>query len=145
MATVRRPARPIAPHLSVYERGPHMIVSILHRITGDSLAIAGLMLLLGWLGAVAAGPAAYQSFINWVWMPNAGNSAQTVVSWAAKAVLVGLTWAFFQHMLSGIRHLVLDTGAGYGLPTNRFWSRMVLGGGIVLTAIVWLLIFARGL
>ena len=40
----------------------------------------------------------------------------------AKIVLVGLTWAFFQHMLSGLRHFVLDMGAGYELKTNRFWS-----------------------
>ena len=26
-------------------------------------------------------------------------------------VLIGLTWGFFQHLLSGIRHLVMDTGA----------------------------------
>ena len=34
-------------------------------------------------------------------------------------VLVGLTWAFFQHLLSGVRHLVMDTGAGFELGTNK--------------------------
>ena len=31
--------------------------------------------------------------------------------WFGIIVLIGLTWAFFQHLLSGIRHLVMDTGA----------------------------------
>lgn len=145
MATVRRAARPIAPHLSIYTRGPHMIVSILHRITGDAMAIAGTLLLLAWLWAVSAGPEAYEAFTAWVWSPAEGNTAQTVVSWLAKAVLVGLTWAFFQHLLSGIRHLVLDTGAGYGLPQNRMWSRVVLAGGVLLTAAFWLAVFFKGL
>ena len=35
-------------------------------------------------------------------------------------VLVGLTWAFWQHLLSGLRHLVMDTGAGFELKVNRF-------------------------
>ena len=32
---------------------------------------------------------------------------------------IGLTFALFQHMVSGIRHFVLDTGAGYELKINR--------------------------
>ena len=38
-------------------------------------------------------------------------------------VLVGLTWAFWQHSFSGLRHLFLDMGAGYELKTNK----LVLG------------------
>ena len=34
--------RPLAPHLSVWKPGPAMIVSILHRISGDGLALLGL-------------------------------------------------------------------------------------------------------
>src|SRR3546814_9015224 len=36
--------------------------------------------------------------------------------------MIGLTWAFFQHLCSGLRHFVLDTGAGYELKTNKSWS-----------------------
>ena len=52
-------------------------------------------------------------------------------------VLVGITWAFFQHLLSGIRHLVLDTGAGYELNTNRFFAVMTIAGSLFLTALTW--------
>jgi hypothetical protein len=30
-------------------------------------------------------------------------------------VLIGLTWSFLQHLCSGMRHFLLDTGAGYEL------------------------------
>ena len=55
-------------------------------------------------------------------------------------VLVGLTWAFFQHLLSGMRHLVLDTGAGYELNTNRFFAVMTIAGSLFLTALTWVVL-----
>ena len=54
-----------------------------------------------------------------------------------KVVLVGLTWTFFQHLLSGLRHFVLDLGAGYELVSNRTWTYAVLAGSILLTAGFW--------
>ena len=38
--------RPISPHMQVWRWGPAMLVSILHRITGSALTIAGLALLV---------------------------------------------------------------------------------------------------
>ena len=32
-------------------------------------------------------------------------------------VLLGYTWALIHHMLGGIRHLIWDTGRGFGLGT----------------------------
>ena len=49
-------------------------------------------------------------------------------------VLVGLTWAFFQHLLSGIRHLVMDTGAGFELGTNKRFAMLTIVGSLLLTA-----------
>ncbi len=134
--TAKSGNRPLSPHLQVYKWGPHMLVSILHRITGDGLALAGTLLLLWWLGAAASGAEAYATFIGTVWQaPDA-----TVLSWqnwVGRAVLVGLTWAFFQHAASGIRHLMLDTGAGYELTSNRLWSIVVAIVPLLLTAAVW--------
>ena len=31
--------RPMAPHLQIWKWGPHMAVSILHRVTGDGMAL----------------------------------------------------------------------------------------------------------
>jgi succinate dehydrogenase / fumarate reductase cytochrome b subunit len=102
-----------------------MLVSILHRVSGDGMALVGLPVLLWWLGALASGPAAYATF-----------------TWAATSipgyvVLVGLSWAFFNHFASGIRHFVLDIGAGYDVDANNRWSVVTTAGGIVLTGAFW--------
>ena len=49
----RNPSRPLAPHLTIWRWGPHMLVSILHRVTGAGLATLGGGLFVWWL--VAAG------------------------------------------------------------------------------------------
>ncbi len=124
-----------------------MAVSILHRASGDGLAIVGALLFLWWLGALAAGPDAYATFLAWVWhdpSPDVGLCRQ-ITNILGKVVLVGLTWAFFQHLFSGIRHFVLDTGAGYELKTNRLWSSVVIAAGVVATILTWLYILAEAL
>jgi len=102
-----------------------MLVSILHRVSGNGMAVAGLGVLLWWLGSLAAGPEAYAVFTH-----QAG-------SWYGMVVLVGISWCFFNHVSSGIRHLVLDIGAGYELATNNLWSIATPVIGIVLTAAFW--------
>jgi len=52
-------------------------------------------------------------------------------------VLIGLTWAFFQHLLSGIRHLVMDTGAAFELGVNKTFALVTLIGSVLLTAALW--------
>ena len=108
-----------------------MLVSILHRATGDGMAIVGLGVLVWWLGALASGEAAYQTFLD------------IAGSWYGYVVLVGLSWAFFTHMMSGLRHFVLDVGAGYELNTNKFWSIVSPVIAIILTAGLWAFIFLR--
>jgi len=117
--------RPLSPHLSIWKWGPHMLVSILHRVSGDGMAIVGLGVLLWWLGSLASGPEAYQTFATLAGSP------------VGYVVLIGLTWAFFNHACSGIRHLVLDTGAGYELDSNRTWSIISVIAGVVLTVAFW--------
>ena len=45
--------------------------------------------------------------------------------------------------LQDFSDLVLDTGAGYELHTNRFWSVMSVLGGVVLTALFWAWLLLR--
>ena len=52
-------------------------------------------------------------------------------------VLVGLSWAFFQHTLSGIRHLIMDVGAGFELKINKTMSYLTLIGSGLLTIALW--------
>lgn len=126
------PQRPLSPHLTIWKWGPHMLVSILHRITGSGLTVVGLGALTWWLVAIAGGEVAYDRFAK-----VAGHPAGLVV-------LAGLTWAFWQHLFSGLRHLVLDTGAGYELRTNRFWAVMTLAGSLLATAITWYILVGVG-
>ena len=109
-----------------------MLVSILHRITGGALTVVGLAILAWWLAAIAGGDGAYAKFIAVVGHP------------AGLIVLAGLTWAFWQHFFSGVRHIVLDTGAGFELKVNRFWSVMTLVGSLFATALTWYFLLGVG-
>ena len=108
-----------------------MLVSILQRITGDGMALVGLFVLVWWLGAIASGPAYYAFF------------ADIMTSPVGYVILVGLSWAFFTHLMSGLRHFVLDIGAGYELDTNRAWSIASPIMAIALTAGFWALILNK--
>ena len=108
-----------------------MLVSILHRITGDGMALVGLFVLVWWLGALATGPAYYETFSGLMTSP------------IGYVVMVGLSWAFFTHLMSGLRHFVLDIGAGYELGINRIWSILSPIMGILLTAGFWALILNK--
>ena len=123
--------RPLAPHLTIWKWGPHMAVSILHRITGDGMALVGLSVLLWWLGSLAGGAESYAGFTEAMGSP------------IGLIVLVGLSWAFFSHMSSGIRHFVLDIGAGYELRTNKTFSVVAPAVGILLTIAFWAIILTK--
>ena len=58
-------------------------------------------------------------------------------------MLIGLTWAFFNHLASGLRHFVLDIGAGYELDTNKTWAIGTTVIGVVLTIGFWLVVLAK--
>ena len=124
-------SRPLSPHLTVWKWGPHMLVSILHRVTGGALTVAGLGILSWWLMAIAQGGEAYALFTQ----------ASTHI--VGRLILIGLTWAFFQHLLSGIRHLVMDTGHGFELKTSKTLSILTLVGSVLMTAAVWAYILGR--
>ena len=109
-----------------------MLVSILHRVTGSGLSLVGLAVLTWWLMAVAGGTDAYANF------------TKAATSPVGLIVLVGLTWAFFQHLLSGIRHLAMDTGAAFDLGLNRLFATLTIAGSLFLTALTWYFLMGVG-
>ena len=117
--------RPLSPHLTIWRWGPHMLVSILHRITGGALSVVGLAVLVWWLSALSNGGSAYADF-----QKLAGH-------WFGILVLTGISWAFFQHLLSGIRHLFMDTGQAFELGVNKSAANATLVGSVLLTAALW--------
>ncbi|HYF06093.1 MAG TPA: succinate dehydrogenase, cytochrome b556 subunit [Acetobacteraceae bacterium] len=120
--------RPMSPHLQAYDMWQMTsALSIAHRITGVIWAV-GLVFLVWWLVAAAAGP---QSFANAQWFFGGP------IGWL---VLIGLTAAAWYHTLNGIRHLVWDMGMGFGLPDMYRSGYMVLVGTAALTALTVLLL-----
>jgi succinate dehydrogenase / fumarate reductase cytochrome b subunit len=108
-----------------------MTVSILHRATGTGMALVGVPLLTWWLAAIASGPAAYATFAD---VFTVASGRLNVVGWV---VAVGLTLSLFQHMASGVRHLVLDTGAGYELRRNKQGAVATMVASVVVTVVFW--------
>lgn len=102
-----------------------MAVSILHRATGAALSIAGLTILTWWLVALAEGPDSYDRFTAAAKHP------------VGIVVLIGLTWSVFQHLFSGMRHLVMDTGANFELSGNKFSAVLTVVASLIVTAVVW--------
>jgi len=102
-----------------------MAASIIHRVTGAGLSIVGLAVLTWWLLALSGGTESYEAF------------TKTAGSLIGKIVLIGLTWAFFQHLFSGIRHLVMDTGAAFELGINKTFAILTFVGSVLLTAALW--------
>ncbi|HYZ49182.1 MAG TPA: succinate dehydrogenase, cytochrome b556 subunit [Sphingomonas sp.] len=123
--------RPLSPHLTIWRWGPHMAVSILHRVTGSGMATVGAVLLVWWLAAMASGEAAYNGFLD-VFTYHSGK-----LNALGYLFGIGLTATLFQHMGSGLRHFVLDTGAGYELKANKLSAQLTWVFAIVMTIIVW--------
>ena len=121
----RNPGRPLSPHLTIWRWGPHMAVSILNRVTGVGLSVVGALAFAWWLVAAASGPEAYAGFMS------------VATGWLGILFAVGLTWALLTHTAGGIRHYVLDIGAGYELRSNRRWSWITIIGSLVVTAAIW--------
>lgn len=136
----RNPARPLSPHLTIWKWGPHMLVSILHRATGSALAIGGGILFTWWLVALAGGEASYARFIDLMTSDRTGH-----LNLIPAIVLIGLTWSFLQHLCSGVRHLLLDTGAGYELKINKAGAIATMLISTFLTLLIWSAILAGGL
>lgn len=116
--------RPLSPHLQVYRPQLTSVLSITHRATGIALAL-GLLLLVYWLMALAAGPEAY-------------HEARAIFgSWAGQIVLFGFSYALFYHLCNGIRHLFWDAGLGFELKTVYASGWAVVAVSVGLTLLAW--------
>lgn len=101
-----------------------------HRITGNAMAMGAVLLFLWWLIAAATGPEAYATFMA------------VATSWFGLLIGIGFTWVFFQHMCSGIRHLIMDSGEGLEIGASRQLAFGTFAGSITLTVITWAIILS---
>jgi succinate dehydrogenase / fumarate reductase cytochrome b subunit len=114
-----------------------MTASIVHRATGTGMATIGTLLFVCWLVAMATGPSAYAGFLD-VFTLNSGKL--NILGWI---IGVGLSWAFFQHMASGVRHLFLDAGANLELKGNKRTALATFVFSVLATAAFWVWIVEK--
>jgi succinate dehydrogenase / fumarate reductase cytochrome b subunit len=123
--------RPLSPHLQIYRPQITSMLSIWHRFTGIGLAV-GAVVLVYWLNAAAYGA---DAFARAQWFFG---------TWFGIVLLIGWSYALLYHLCNGVRHLVWDTGRGLELPAVRASGWTVFAGSLVLTVILWIVIFAAG-
>lgn len=123
-----RMARPLSPHLQIFRPMLSMTMSIVHRITGGALYFGTILLAL-WLISAATGHSGFER-VQWF-----------MGSILGRFILFGYTWALFHHMLGGMKHLVWDTGAGFGANAREQMNLWSLIGSIALTILAWVVAY----
>lgn len=126
-STQNHAERPLSPHLQVWKWTVTMAMSILHRTTGVA-NVVGLLAIVWWLLAAATGPEAYAQFMTF---------ASSLIG---KLMFFGWTFSVYLHMLSGLRHLVMDTGHLLSLKYSTQAVLFIWAFAAILTAVTWLTI-----
>ena len=120
---------PLSPHVQIYRWHISSLLSIVQRISGV-INLLSLILIFFWLLAFSFGESNYELFLL------------VANSFFGKYILIGFAWSMCFHVLSGIRHLVLDFGYGFEIKTANISGIIVIISSLVLTIVFWL--FARG-
>ncbi len=116
--------RPLSPHLQVYRPQMTSVLSIMNRVTGLA-ASAGTVLLVWWLAAAAAGPAAFEHVQWFIGTP------------VGLFMLFGWTASLMYHFWGGLRHLAWDAGWGYELDKTHLTGWLTIGATVVSTVLIW--------
>jgi succinate dehydrogenase / fumarate reductase cytochrome b subunit len=123
-------SRPLSPHLGIYRWQLSNTLSIIHRLTGAGLCV-GLLALAYWLVALAGSPAAFAV------------ASGFFAGVPGIVLLAGWTFAFYYHLLNGVRHLFWDAGMGFERTQRTSSGWFVVAGAAVLGAATLLLFWYR--
>ena len=118
--------RPLSPHLQIYKLELPMVLSGLHRITGIALSV-GSILLVAWISSAVYSAEAFASMNRFLG------------GFIGQFVLFGWTFSLIYHSVSGVRHLIWDTGRLLEVGQINSSSKIVLAIAIVLTLLAWIL------
>ena len=118
--------RPLSPHLQIYKVELPMLLSGLHRITGIALSV-GSILLVAWISSAVYSAEAFASMNGFLG------------GFIGQFVLFGWTFSLIYHSVSGVRHLIWDTGRLLEVRQIYSSSKIVLTIAIVLTLLAWIL------
>jgi len=105
------------------------VVSILHRISGALLFLAGIPLALYALDLSIASEMTHARLGAFFDHP------------LVKLVSLGMIWAFIHHAIAGIRYLILDLHIGTAKEPARASAQVVLVISLALTAVLALRLF----
>jgi succinate dehydrogenase / fumarate reductase cytochrome b subunit len=122
----------MSPHLQVWRWHVTMLTSILHRVTGVGLYLAGLIAAV-WAIALAGGADSYSVVLV------------VMASWFGKLIFAGMSLSLFFHLGNGVRHIIWDFGHGLSKEDASASSFAVLGFAIAATGAVWAIAFMMGL
>lgn len=121
----------MSPHLQVWRWHITMATSILHR--GSIFALyLGLLLLAGWLAALAAGPEASDAYGAILGSP------------LGLLVLFGITVMLFFNLAYNVRQAFWDLGHGFQLKTAEATAWASIAFGIVAAIALWVGLAIRG-
>ena len=104
-----------------------MALSILHRATVVALSV-GLIAMAFWLLSAATGSDKYAEFVA------------LFDSIIGCLLLIGWSFAFFFHLMNGVRHLVWDTGRGFDKRQANASAWFVLITAVALTIVLWMVL-----
>lgn len=116
-------SRPISPHLSIYKPQISSVLSIGHRLSGFGLFIA-LSIFCWW-------------FILWVFSNFESCYLEIFDNIFIKIFIVLVSYGFFYHFCTGIRHLMWDTGRGFSISAINYSGWISVICSFVLTIIFW--------
>lgn len=117
---------PLSPHIQVYKWHVSSLVSIATRITGI-INILIITLICFWFAFLLLGESSYELiklFLNSIF---------------GKFIAIGITWSFSFHILSEIRHFIMDLGYGFEIKTSNLTGMIVIIFSFILTILIYLL------
>ena len=118
--------QPTSPHLTIYKLQISSVLSIFHRITGVAL-FGSISIITWWVILVIS------SRFNEVYL-------QIAKLGFVKLVLYPISFMFFFHWSTGIRHLVWDLGKYTSIKWINITGWIAVVSAIVSTLVFWLFI-----
>jgi succinate dehydrogenase / fumarate reductase cytochrome b subunit len=116
--------RPTSPHITIYRPQISSVLSILHRITGVGVFL-GMSLIVWW-------------FIFWVF----SKFDHYYISFMQKGfflfILVCISFTWFFHLCTGVRHLIWSLGLGFGIKCVNTSGWIAVLSACLLTVIFWI-------
>lgn len=127
-------ARPLSPHLTIYNPQISSVLSIMHRITGFYLYVG--LLVLSWVIIFST----FDQSVFAVYFLDF--SVFVFSSIIGKLLLFAWFFSMNYHAANGVRHLFWDAGYGFGIKSVIYSGLFTLSFAVVMTLITWFFVFS---